>query len=115
MNALDSMDTLQLVALGFLIVGPAGEHILPGTVQIGIVLLWISAILTLIAENLGGRCLPRAYNRNSANIVNCSVLEELPAGMTCADVASMGRDGTAVRPVQDSLRAPASAASVAGR
>jgi cardiolipin synthase (CMP-forming) len=39
--------TLQLVALGFLIVGPAGEHILPGTVVIGIVLLWISAILTL--------------------------------------------------------------------
>ncbi len=39
--------TLQLIALGFLIVGPAGEHILPGTVLIGQVLLWISAILTL--------------------------------------------------------------------
>jgi CDP-diacylglycerol--glycerol-3-phosphate 3-phosphatidyltransferase len=39
--------TLQLVALGFLIVGPAGEYVLPGTVMIGMVLLWISALLTL--------------------------------------------------------------------
>jgi CDP-diacylglycerol--glycerol-3-phosphate 3-phosphatidyltransferase len=39
--------TLQLLALGFLIVGPAGEHILPGTVMIGLVLLWVSALLTL--------------------------------------------------------------------
>jgi CDP-diacylglycerol--glycerol-3-phosphate 3-phosphatidyltransferase/cardiolipin synthase len=37
----------QLVALGFLIVGPAGEAVLPGSVVIGIVLLWIAAILTL--------------------------------------------------------------------
>lgn len=39
--------TAQLVALGFLIVGPAGEHVLPGTVWIGTVLLWLSAVLTL--------------------------------------------------------------------
>ena len=39
--------TLQLVALGFLIVGPAGEVVLPGTVVIGLVLLWIAALLTL--------------------------------------------------------------------
>ncbi|WP_293858749.1 CDP-diacylglycerol--glycerol-3-phosphate 3-phosphatidyltransferase [uncultured Alsobacter sp.] len=39
--------TLQLVALGFLIVGPAGETVLPGTVTIGLVLLWIAALLTL--------------------------------------------------------------------
>jgi cardiolipin synthase len=39
--------TLQLVALGFLIVGPAGESLLPGTVTIGLWLLWISALLTL--------------------------------------------------------------------
>lgn len=39
--------TLQLVALGFLIVGPAGESLLPGTVTIGLSLLWISALLTL--------------------------------------------------------------------
>jgi cardiolipin synthase (CMP-forming) len=39
--------TLQLVAVGFLIVGPAGEFVLPGTVMIGLVLLWIAALLTL--------------------------------------------------------------------
>jgi cardiolipin synthase (CMP-forming) len=38
---------LQLVALGFLIAGPAGERILPETVKIGLVLLWVSALLTL--------------------------------------------------------------------
>ncbi len=38
---------LQLVAQGFLIAGPAAESILPGTTKIGIVLLWVSAILTL--------------------------------------------------------------------
>ena len=39
--------TLQLVAVGFLIAGPAGEPILPGTTQIGLVLLWIAALLTI--------------------------------------------------------------------
>ena len=39
--------TLQLIAIGFLIAGPAGEVVLPGTTWIGIVLLVISAILTL--------------------------------------------------------------------
>jgi cardiolipin synthase len=39
--------TLQLVALGFLIAGPAGEPILPGTVNIGLVLLWMAAALTI--------------------------------------------------------------------
>ncbi|MGB3281558.1 MAG: CDP-diacylglycerol--glycerol-3-phosphate 3-phosphatidyltransferase [Methylovirgula sp.] len=38
---------LQLVALGFLIAGPAGERLLPGTIKIGLVLLWVSALLTL--------------------------------------------------------------------
>ncbi len=38
---------LQLVALGFLIAGPAGERILPETVKIGLVLLWVAALLTL--------------------------------------------------------------------
>jgi len=37
----------QLVAIGFLIAGEAGEKILPQTVEIGITLLWLSAILTL--------------------------------------------------------------------
>jgi cardiolipin synthase (CMP-forming) len=39
--------TMQLLALGFLIAGPAGETVLPGTIAIGIVLLWAAAILTL--------------------------------------------------------------------
>ena len=39
--------TLQLVAVGFLIAGPAGETVLPGTIRIGLFLLWASAILTL--------------------------------------------------------------------
>jgi cardiolipin synthase (CMP-forming) len=39
--------TLQLVALGFLIAGPSGDDILPGVTFTGLVLLWISALLTL--------------------------------------------------------------------
>lgn len=39
--------TVQLVALGFLIVGPAGDHILRNTTQVGLVLLWIAALLTI--------------------------------------------------------------------
>ncbi|MDO6963706.1 CDP-diacylglycerol--glycerol-3-phosphate 3-phosphatidyltransferase [Rhizobium alvei] len=39
--------TAQMVAIGFLLVGPAGEAILPNTTLIGIVLLWISALLTI--------------------------------------------------------------------
>ena len=39
--------TMQLIALGFLIAGPSGEYVLPHTVQIGLALLWVSALLTL--------------------------------------------------------------------
>jgi cardiolipin synthase (CMP-forming) len=39
--------TVQLVAVGFLIAGPAGEKILPGTTMIGLVLLWVAASLTI--------------------------------------------------------------------
>lgn len=38
---------MQLFSLGFLIVGPAGEEILPHTVDIGLWLLAIAAVLTL--------------------------------------------------------------------
>lgn len=38
---------MQLVALGFLIVGPAGDAVLPYSSQIGVVLLWVAALLTL--------------------------------------------------------------------
>jgi CDP-diacylglycerol---glycerol-3-phosphate 3-phosphatidyltransferase len=37
----------QLVAIGFLIAGEAGEKVLPQTIQIGISLLWLAAIVTL--------------------------------------------------------------------
>src|SRR5882757_7408490 len=39
--------TIQLVAIGFLIAGEAGEMVLPATTLIGIVLLWMSAIFTI--------------------------------------------------------------------
>jgi CDP-diacylglycerol--glycerol-3-phosphate 3-phosphatidyltransferase len=39
--------TVQLLAVGFLIAGPAGEWVLPGTQIIGLVLLWVAALLTL--------------------------------------------------------------------
>ena len=39
--------TAQLVALGFLIAGQAGEAIVPGSIAVGVVLLWVAAILTL--------------------------------------------------------------------
>jgi cardiolipin synthase len=38
---------VQLVAVGFLIAGEAGDMILPITTDIGLALLWISAIVTL--------------------------------------------------------------------
>jgi CDP-diacylglycerol--glycerol-3-phosphate 3-phosphatidyltransferase len=38
---------VQLLAVGFLVAGPAGETVLPGTIRTGIVLLWAAAILTL--------------------------------------------------------------------
>ena len=37
----------QLVALGFLIAGPAAEAVLPGAIAFGVILLWIAALLTL--------------------------------------------------------------------
>ena len=37
----------QLVALGFLIAGAAGERVLPGSHVAGLVLLWVAAVLTL--------------------------------------------------------------------
>jgi len=37
----------QLLALGFLVAGPAGDKVLPGNTLIGIVMLWIAAGLTI--------------------------------------------------------------------
>lgn len=39
--------TMQMVSIGFLLVGPAGDRIFPGVTEIGIALLWVSAIVTL--------------------------------------------------------------------
>lgn len=39
--------TAQLLALAFLIVGSAGDEVLPGTTHIGLTLLWIAAVLTI--------------------------------------------------------------------
>jgi CDP-diacylglycerol--glycerol-3-phosphate 3-phosphatidyltransferase/cardiolipin synthase len=39
--------TAQLAALGFLVAGPAGDKVLPYNTQIGIVMLWLAAILTI--------------------------------------------------------------------
>ena len=38
---------MQMVALGFLICGPAGDHYFPYVSYIGLLLLWISALLTI--------------------------------------------------------------------
>ena len=37
---------VQMVALGFLIAGPAGDAVFPYATQIGVGLLWVAAILT---------------------------------------------------------------------
>jgi cardiolipin synthase len=39
--------TLQLVAVGFLIAGEAGDKVLPVVTHIGLTLLWLSALLTI--------------------------------------------------------------------
>jgi cardiolipin synthase len=39
--------TVQLVAVGFLIAGEAGDKVFPFTTDIGLTLLWLSAIVTL--------------------------------------------------------------------
>ncbi len=38
---------IQLIAIGFLIAGPAGDRILPWTTDIGLTGLWVAAALTL--------------------------------------------------------------------
>jgi cardiolipin synthase len=39
--------TVQLVAIGFLLAGEAGDQVIPFTTQMGLSLLWISAIFTI--------------------------------------------------------------------
>ncbi len=39
--------TIQMIAIAILLVGPAGDKIVPFTTELGLVLLWIAAIVTL--------------------------------------------------------------------
>ena len=39
--------TIQMIAIGFLLAGPAGDKVLPYTTEIGIGLLWIAALITI--------------------------------------------------------------------
>jgi CDP-diacylglycerol--glycerol-3-phosphate 3-phosphatidyltransferase len=39
--------TVQLISIGFLIAGPAGDTVVPYTTEMGIAMLWIAAGLTL--------------------------------------------------------------------
>lgn len=39
--------TIQMVAIGFLLAGSAGDKIFPYTTDIGIILLWVAALITL--------------------------------------------------------------------
>ncbi len=39
--------TIQMIAIGFLIAGPAGDKVLPFNSEIGVAGLWIAAVLTL--------------------------------------------------------------------
>ena len=39
--------TLQMIALGVLLAGPAGEKVVPGIMTTGFLLLWLAALLTL--------------------------------------------------------------------
>jgi cardiolipin synthase (CMP-forming) len=39
--------TVQLIAIGFLIAGPAGDTVIPGVTWVGVIGLWVAAGLTL--------------------------------------------------------------------
>ena len=74
---------MQLVAVGFLVAGPAGEAILPGTILIGTVLLWISAILTIYTG--------WDYLRASLD----HIVEDIPAVQEAVEPGSKGREDSA--------------------
>ncbi|NDW06674.1 CDP-diacylglycerol--glycerol-3-phosphate 3-phosphatidyltransferase [Jiella pacifica] len=39
--------TMQMVSIAFLLAGPAGDRFMPGITEVGLVLLWVSALVTL--------------------------------------------------------------------
>ncbi|MEN3792263.1 CDP-diacylglycerol--glycerol-3-phosphate 3-phosphatidyltransferase [Fulvimarina sp. MAC3] len=40
--------TFQMVSIGILLAGPAGDKLIPNVTEVGIVLLWVAALITLI-------------------------------------------------------------------
>jgi hypothetical protein len=51
----------------------------------------LDAIITKIADALGGQCLFRPLNPDAGGLVNCDVLERLPVGKTCSELEAKGR------------------------
>lgn len=39
--------TVQMIAIGFLLAGPAGDKVIPYVTELGIALLWIAALITI--------------------------------------------------------------------
>lgn len=39
--------TVQMLAIGFLLAGPAGDKVIPYVTETGIILLWVAAVLTM--------------------------------------------------------------------
>ncbi len=39
--------TIQMIAIAFLLAGPAGDKVLPHTTEIGLTLLWVAALITM--------------------------------------------------------------------
>jgi cardiolipin synthase len=39
--------TIQMVAIGILLAGPAGDRVMPGVTAGGLAMLWVAALLTL--------------------------------------------------------------------
>jgi hypothetical protein len=57
----------------------------------------VQSIVARIAASLPTSCLPRPLIRTGADTVTCEILEVLPAGVSCADQESRGRDPIPVR------------------
>jgi len=58
-------------------------------------------IIAKIADALDQGCLERPLVRDALGEVSCSVVEELPAGMRCADLESIGREPSPLRLTAD--------------
>ncbi|MFO0693658.1 MAG: hypothetical protein U0230_08900 [Polyangiales bacterium] len=61
----------------------------------------IEGFVQIVGQKLGDRCLPAALARDTTGEVRCDVLEELPAGTTCAELADRGREAQPLRQTLD--------------